>query len=221
MPRRPVARRDRSNLETHVECVPRPRQWGGFRTTKPAKMPLFYSGANTESMDDISRAIMTMAHAGSESPFGLVRRHASLTWRFLTLPIEPYLRCRWFRYRTSLICCDLQGANTRSYLRRERPDCKHSRSNRAPALASHRASLVERCRMGRNPLLRLRFALEQVQRSASSCFFPPGEPMGGLSGAHLIVPINESCEMLSLYFLARVATALPYWDCNSGVTEVV
>jgi hypothetical protein len=54
-----------SNLETHVECVPRPRQWGGFRATKPAKMPLFYSGADT------------------------VPRYTAITVRRAVLPAEP------------------------------------------------------------------------------------------------------------------------------------
>jgi len=36
-----------SNLETHVECVPRPRQWGApYGATKPALVLSFYSGAN-------------------------------------------------------------------------------------------------------------------------------------------------------------------------------
>src|ERR1035441_987829 len=46
MPRPSLAGGLASNLETHVECVPRPRQWGGFPATKPARMPLFYSGAD-------------------------------------------------------------------------------------------------------------------------------------------------------------------------------
>jgi hypothetical protein len=46
-----------SNLETHVECVPRPRHWGGFRATKPAEMPLFYSGANKMSSQRHTRLV--------------------------------------------------------------------------------------------------------------------------------------------------------------------
>jgi hypothetical protein len=47
MPPHPIAECLASNLETHVECVPRPRQWVGFPATKPAEMPLFHSGANS------------------------------------------------------------------------------------------------------------------------------------------------------------------------------
>jgi pyridoxine/pyridoxamine 5'-phosphate oxidase len=51
MPRPSIAECLTSNLETHVECVPRPRQWGGFRATKPAELLLFYSGANNRQSD--------------------------------------------------------------------------------------------------------------------------------------------------------------------------
>src|ERR1039457_5121894 len=47
MPRPSLAGCLARNLETHVECVPRPRQWSGFPATKPAGMPLFYFGADT------------------------------------------------------------------------------------------------------------------------------------------------------------------------------
>ena len=58
MPRPSLAGCLASNLETHVECVPRPRQWGGFRATKPAKMPLFYSGADTDAKDSSGQVFL-------------------------------------------------------------------------------------------------------------------------------------------------------------------
>jgi hypothetical protein len=54
-----------SNLETHVECVPRPRQWGGFTATKPARMPLFYSGANSEASEASRSATAALLLGGN------------------------------------------------------------------------------------------------------------------------------------------------------------
>src|ERR1051326_8395932 len=52
-----------SNLETHVEGVPRPRQWGAFPATKPARMPLFYSGADSVITSSVAEWI-----GGAEQP---------------------------------------------------------------------------------------------------------------------------------------------------------
>jgi hypothetical protein len=41
MPRHPIAECLASNLETHVECVPRPRQWGGFQRQNRRKCRCF------------------------------------------------------------------------------------------------------------------------------------------------------------------------------------
>lgn len=43
-PRRQVRQ---ENLESHIECVPRPRRWRFSLTTKPAELLSFYPGTNS------------------------------------------------------------------------------------------------------------------------------------------------------------------------------
>jgi hypothetical protein len=71
MPRPSIAERLAGNSETHVECVPRPRHWGGFSTTKPAELLPFYPGADTTVSRDIKATLYAphvCQHCGSYKP---------------------------------------------------------------------------------------------------------------------------------------------------------